>query len=208
MMIFSFLACHTAPDPKYFNEAALLPASKPDEIVKSLSIKNGMVIADIGSGGGYFAYRFAEQTGSQGIVYAVDINKSYLTYIEEQIQERGIQNIKIVLAENDTSNLPEKCCDLIFLRDVYHHLPSPSDYFKKLKKNLKENGLIAIIDYKPADFFSSDFFTFVNIFGHTTKPETIESDMNLAGYQKVHEFHFLQKQSFQMFKAKSALGED
>ena len=192
--------CHKKPSPEYFNQTASVKTSKPGEIIEALAIKDGMMIADIGSGGGYFSYQFSERVGSQGLVYAVDISPDYLSYIQEQIQERGIQNINVILSAKDESRLPEKCCDLIFLRNVYHHLPSPTRYLKKIKAKLKTGGMIAIIDHKPADFFSLDFFSFVNLFHHYTDPKQIKLDMNIAGYQKINQFNFLKRQSFQIFK--------
>ena len=198
--ILFFLSCNMKPTAEGFNQSAASLESKPEKVVEHLFLEDGMIIADIGAGGGYFSEKFSEEVGYNGLVYAVDINKNFLTYIENQTNEKNIQNIKTLLAEEDDSNLPKTCCDVIFLRNVYHHIPSPVDYFRKLKSKLKKNGIVAIIDHKPANLFSLDFFSFVNIFNHYTDPEQILREMNLAGYQKIHIYKFLKKQSFQIFK--------
>ena len=195
-----FISCYMKPTAEGFNKTAAASKSKPDKVIQSLHINEGMFIADIGAGGGYFAERFSYSVGANGLVYAVDINKSFLTYIEDQLNKKNIQNIQTILAKTDESNLPDSCCDIIFLRNVYHHINSPIDYFRKLKSKLKKYGVVAIIDYKPASFFSLHFFTFANIFNHNTDPETILKEMNLAGYQKIQKFRFLKTQSFQVFK--------
>ena len=46
-------------------------------VLDSLDIKKGRVIADVGSGGGFFVFEFAERTGPGGKVYAVDTNDSF-----------------------------------------------------------------------------------------------------------------------------------
>ncbi|MBD3414825.1 MAG: hypothetical protein GF421_10400 [Candidatus Aminicenantes bacterium] len=58
---------------KMFNQRAGAKESKPDEILKHLNIESGESIADIGSGGGYYTYRFAEKAGEEGRVYAVNL---------------------------------------------------------------------------------------------------------------------------------------
>jgi arsenite methyltransferase len=43
---------------KMFNKKASNPKNKPDEIINNLKILPGQHIADKGSGGGYFSFRF------------------------------------------------------------------------------------------------------------------------------------------------------
>ena len=50
--------------------------SRPDEVLKALALKLGETVADIGSGGGYFAWWFPEAAGKRGKVPAVDTNSS------------------------------------------------------------------------------------------------------------------------------------
>jgi arsenite methyltransferase len=45
--------------PEMFNKRAAKPKYKADQIMETLSLKPGQIIADIGSGGGYFTCRFA-----------------------------------------------------------------------------------------------------------------------------------------------------
>src|SRR5262249_35865733 len=44
---------------------------KPNEVIKALGARNGMVVADIGAGSGYFSRRFAKAVAPSGKVYAV-----------------------------------------------------------------------------------------------------------------------------------------
>ena len=49
------------------------------------------------------------------------------------------------------------------------------EYFKKLSQNLKPDGKIAIIDYKPMGTFS-----FTDLFKHNTPKEVILKEMGTA----------------------------
>ena len=68
----------------------------PSEIVKNLSIEEGMVVADIGAGSGAFAIPLARAIGDGGKVYAIDINKEVLVKIKKDAKESNLSNIEII----------------------------------------------------------------------------------------------------------------
>ncbi|SFM60628.1 class I SAM-dependent methyltransferase [Thermodesulforhabdus norvegica] len=176
-------------------EAASQDAQK---IIQVLRIREGDIIADIGSGGGYFTLEFAKRVGNTGRVYAVDIRSKYLQFVKSRAREEGIDNIVLLLSKKDRVELPENALDLIFCRNVFHHLKEPSKYFSNLKKSLKADGRVAIIDYKPR--FGFDFVSF---FRHYTPEEVIKSEMKKEGYFLVESFSFLSEQSFHVFGVNS-----
>lgn len=57
---------------------------QPDRVMDVLGIKDGSSVADIGAGSGWFSVRAARRVGTNGTVYAVDINSDYLKYIEDR----------------------------------------------------------------------------------------------------------------------------
>ena len=153
-----------------------------------------MQIADLGAGGGYFTLRFAQFVGEGGKVYAIDINEDYLKIIEEEAKKSGLKNIHTILAKADDSLLPERSVDLIFVRNVFHHLPAPEKYFRDLKAKLKPGGRIAIVEYKKLGFFS-----FTRILRHHTPEEQVIETMKKSGYHLDQKHAFLEKQSFTLY---------
>jgi len=182
-----------------FNSIAADPKNKPDDVLKALELQRGQNVADICSGGGYFALRFAEIVGEEGRVVAVDTDQTFLDFIKKSAKEKGLVNVETVLAAKDAVALPEKSIELIFMRNVCHHLANRPEYFKKLKTALKPEGRIAIIDYRKAKGFS-----FHKIFGHYVPKEEIIKEMEEAGYQLEKDWAFLPEQSFTMFHVKRA----
>ncbi len=178
------------------NREASSARSKPEEILEQLHIREGQAIADIGSGGGYFTLAFARKTGKTGRVYAVDVKKKYLDFIRRQAVKEGLGNITFVLAGEGGTDLPEAGPDLVFARNVFHHLPEPANYFAKLKKYLKPGGRVAIIEHKKKGF------GFIALFGHHTPREAIVREMEKAGYSRVESFDFLPDQTFTLFAVK------
>jgi ubiquinone/menaquinone biosynthesis C-methylase UbiE len=181
---------------KMLNREASSARSRSDEVLERLHIREGQAIADIGSGGGYFTLAFAGRAGKTGRVYAVDVKKKYLDFIRRQSEQAGLSNIVFVLAGEGGMNLPEAGLDLVFARNVFHHLSDPADYFADLKKYLKPGGKVAIIEH------GKKGFGFVSLFGHHTSREAIVRDMETAGYLPTESFDLLPDQTFTLFGVK------
>jgi arsenite methyltransferase len=179
---------------KMLNREASSPKRGAERIIESLQTTKGQTIADIGSGGGYFTLEFARRVGEAGKVYAVDDKPAYLDFVKRQSEKARMSNIVFVLAKSDGIGLPETALDLIFARNVFHHLADPTKYFRSLKRALKPGGRVAIIDHAPGRGFS-----FVNIFKHFTPAETILKTMESAGYRLSELFDFLPAQTFAVF---------
>ncbi|KPJ68337.1 hypothetical protein AMJ44_06710 [candidate division WOR-1 bacterium DG_54_3] len=178
-----------------FNKRAASPKSKPDEILKALDLRAGQKVADIGSGGGYYTLRFAAAVGAAGEVFAVDTKQAYLDFIRKAAAERSINNVKYILIGKDS--LPDAYLDLIFFRNVYHHLEERVALMKAYKPKLKPGGRIAIIEYLPG---KGGFFSYRRLFGHHVPKEKIIAELEQAGYQKITEYDFLAEQSFTIFQ--------
>ena len=165
---------------------------QPNKVVASLHLKAGEQVADLGAGGGYFTFRLADAVGENGTVYAVDIDKGLLEYVEKSAREKGYHNIKIIQASEDDAGLPPDSVDLIFVADTYHHLSKRVDYFRRIKAALKDQGRVAIID------FTSGWLKSI---GHGTPTQVIMDEMRQAGYRLQTQFDFLEKQNFLIFRA-------
>ena len=119
---------------------------KPHEVIKALSLKPDAVIADIGSGTGYFAVRLANMV-PKGRVYGVDIEPDMVKYLSDRAKREKRDNIVAMRGSPNDPRLPEKV-DLILMVDVFHHIEDRSSYFRKLQTSLKPGGRIAIIDFR------------------------------------------------------------
>ena len=179
---------------KMFNKKASDSKNKPDQILEAIALKPGQNIADIGAGGGYFSLRFAEMVGRKGKVYAIDINPDFLEFIKNSAKEKKLNNVITNLATEDGLDLPEKSLDFIFMRNISHHISNRVEYFGSLKKFLKPDGKIIIIEYKPTRSFS-----FRGLFGHHVAKEIIIREMEEAGYLFEKEFDFLPEQHFTIY---------
>ena len=181
--------------PEMFNKKASKPKYKADQIMETLSLKPGQIIADIGSGGGYFTYRFAKAVGEKGQVYAVDTNQEFLAFIKKQATEQGLVNIVTKLTSSEHPDLPKHTFDYVFLRNVSHHLSNRVEYFQRLKERLKPDGKIAIIEYDGR----GGFFSFHKLHRHFVPQNILLEEMKQAGYSIQKSYDFLSEQSFTIF---------
>jgi arsenite methyltransferase len=162
----------------------------PEEVVAALGLEPGDHVADLGSGGGYFTFPMAEAVGESGQVYAVDVEASLLAYIAEESEKRGLPQVETVLAPKDGLGLPDGSVDLIFLSNVFHHLPDPADYFRRARPILRSGGRVAVIDFSGGGFLA----------GHATPADEIRTQFEAAGYSLAKQFDFLERQNFQIFQ--------
>jgi arsenite methyltransferase len=182
---------------KMFNRKAGRKKSKADEILTRLHLQPEQTIADIGSGGGFFTFLFSYAVGGKGMVYAVDTNKDFLDYIEKQVREKERTNIQTVLATEESIPLPKHIIDLVFVRNVYHHLTNRTQYFTMVKELLRQQGRVAIIEYNR----NGSRWSFHCRCGHNVPKEIIIGEMTEVGYTVSASFDFLPIQSFIIFTA-------
>jgi ubiquinone/menaquinone biosynthesis C-methylase UbiE len=141
-------------DPAAYIAALEDPArdahQKPHEVVMALGLKKGEVIADIGSGSGYFTLRLARHVGPKGHVYGVDISPDMIRHLNRRIAGAGLLNVSSILAEPDNPLLPRPV-DRFFIVDVWHHVEDQAGYLSLMKKLLKPRGQIVMIDFHKRD---------------------------------------------------------
>lgn len=123
----------------------------PSLLIKSLGLKPGMVVADIGAGSGYLTFPMAKLVGPKGKVFAVDIQPEMLTIIQKKARAQGVKNVGLVLGGTADPKLPANSCDLQLLVDVYHELDQPYEMTIAMKKALKPGGRLVLVEYRKED---------------------------------------------------------
>lgn len=164
---------------------------KPHEVIQALAIKPDAVIADVGSGTGYFSVRFAHMV-PKGRVYGVDTEPDMVKYLAERAKREGLANITSIAGAPDDPRLPEKA-DLIVFVDVFHHLGDRERYFQKLRDSLKPGGRIAIIDFRMDSPDGPPKSARI-------APERVKAELKSAGYALAQEHAFLPNQYFLIFR--------
>jgi SAM-dependent methyltransferase len=164
---------------------------KPHEVIEALALAPDAVIADIGSGTGYFAVRLANMV-PKGRVYGVDIEPDMVRYLAERAKREKRENVVALAGAPDDPRLPEKA-DLVLMVDVFHHIDERERYFRKLRASLKPAGRIAIIDFRLDSPEGPPRAARI-------APERVLAELERAGYALAQEHRFLPNQYFLVFR--------
>ena len=111
-----------------------------------LALKPGMAVADVGAGNGELTVALAAEVGARGRVYANELD---LAQVRVTVAAAGLSNVTFVQSQARDTALPEKCCDAIVMRRVYHHLAEPAAINASLLRALRPGGVLAVIDFPP-----------------------------------------------------------
>ena len=114
-----------------------------------LDVGTGAVVAEIGAGQGHMTLAAARLVGPSGKVYSAELDQAQLEALQRSAHNSGVSNVLTVRGSEVTTNLPEGCCDVIFMSKVYHHFTRPREMNASLYKALKPGGRLAVIDFEP-----------------------------------------------------------
>ncbi len=120
-------------------------------LIEGLSLKPGMVVADIGAGSGVISVRIAQAIRPDGKVMAVDIQKEMLQALEYKCKSLGIDNVVPVLGTVKSPNLDPESVDLAVMVDVYHEFNLPYEMLQSIVTSLKPGGRVAFVEYRKED---------------------------------------------------------
>jgi ubiquinone/menaquinone biosynthesis C-methylase UbiE len=124
---------------------------QPDKVLTTLNIVPGSTVADIGAGIGYYSLRLAKKVGPQGRVLATDIQPEMLSRLRDNMKKTGITNIEPILCTPTDAKLPEGQLDLALMVDVYHELANPEETMAQIRRALKPDGRLVLIEYRGED---------------------------------------------------------
>ncbi len=119
-------------------------------ILRACGIRQGMRIADIGTGTGFFALPAAELVGTAGHVDAVDLSPVMLEDLQAKLAGADVENVTAILSTEDRIPLADRSVDVAFLACVLHELDGPATLLE-CRRILRAKGRLAIIDWKKED---------------------------------------------------------
>ncbi|WP_373493674.1 class I SAM-dependent methyltransferase [Aquiflexum sp.] len=175
-------------------ERSTRPQEENTELaIKNLPIDESSVVADIGAGSGYYTFRIAKCV-PDGLVYAVEIQDPAIKYLKEKSKELGFDNVKTIKGTEKSPNLPENAIDLAIMVDVYHELLYPQEVLQEIKKALKPDGKLLLIEYRGED-------PKVRIKPlHKMTVEQVTKELSANGYKLARNGQFMNIQHFLVFE--------
>ena len=118
---------------------------KPDIMLQKLGIPPGSTILDLGCGNGFFTFPAAVAMGS-GMVIAADMSEPMLSLLR---QRNTPDNIQILQVEEVKMDIEDDSVDAAVLIALYHEFKTPLDNLTEIKRVLKTEGKLLILDWDP-----------------------------------------------------------
>lgn len=158
-----------------------------DRVMDVLRIKKGSVVADIGAGSGWFTVRAARRAGSSGRVYAVEINRDYLNYIEARAKREKLSNVRTILGKENDPLLPQQSVDAVLMLKTYHEIAQPIQVLVQLQQSMRAGARLGIIDRNGT---GSD---------HGLDRDTVVSEARRAGFELIEQYDFVKPNGMDYF---------
>ncbi len=125
------------------------------DVISRLNLKGNEVFMDAGCGDGHAAMIAYDMMDSEATIYAVDDYQPSIDDLKKDLEKDGITNVipiqsditKKIYLDNDT-------VDVCLLINVFHHFvatKSTDEAISELKRIIKPDGRIAVMDYKKMD---------------------------------------------------------
>lgn len=136
-----------------FNNPRREEWEKTSKMMEVLNLEPGMTIADIGSGPGYFTFKFSEAVGAKGKVLALDTVKTHVDFIKSVAEKYDFNNIEFVHLSNiDSIGIPPNQVDLAYMCSLYHIIYTVNSesvrqsYIASIRDALKPGGRFIVVD--------------------------------------------------------------
>lgn len=177
------LVAQQEPDARQIKQEREQAELDAPKLVEVLGVKPGMAIADIGSGGGAMTVVLGKWNTS-GHVFATDITPHALRWTRDYVKKEGLTNVTVIEGAAAATNLPDACCDAVFLRHVYHHITEIAAFNKSLHASLKPGGRLAIIDFEARKPNPAEIPEGVpaNRLGHGIPASVVIEEVTAAGF--------------------------
>lgn len=120
---------------------------RPERIFSSM-VCEGMTVADIGCGMGYFSIGMAGLVGTDGKVIALDVQREMLMRVERRARKAGLASVvETQLCRSDDLGIDEPL-DFALAFWMVHEIPDPQAFFVQVGNLLNPDGRLLVTEPK------------------------------------------------------------
>jgi ubiquinone/menaquinone biosynthesis C-methylase UbiE len=155
-------------------------------LIDALNLQAGSTVAEIGAGDGEITLLVAKHVGTSGRVYTTELGTDRVNKLKEAVTRAQVGNVTVLDADAMRSNLPDGCCDAIFMRSVYHHFEDPVAMNRSFLDALRAGGRLAVIDFAPPPGGEASNPADRDQDGHHgVTADTVVDELTRAGFERV-----------------------
>lgn len=140
----------------------------PEHIVGQFGLTEGMQVADLGAGAGYYSIAAAKRVGTSGRVYAVEIQQELMERTAREAKSAGSSAIEIIWGNIEMSGgtkIADGTLDAVIVANVLFQIADKETFIAEIKRILKLGGRALVVDWagsfagmgpQPSDVISKD----------------------------------------------------
>lgn len=132
------------------------PPSDTDALFGAMQIQEGDWVADVGSGEGEYTLQMAKAVGDSGRAFAVDIDEEDLEELNQEIEDRNVENVTTVSSVYDNPMLPRRSFDAVLVRNAYHEFEAHKSMLQHLRTALEPGGRLVMEESIEEDLVDAD----------------------------------------------------
>jgi len=124
--------------------------SDPASNLAKLGLMDGMKVADIGAGSGFYTLEAARKVGGSGRVYAVDVQKNLLEKLHSDATAKGLGNVEVIWGNAEKiggTKIREGLIDRAVLSNTLFQIEKPDECALEIKRILKPGGKVLVVDW-------------------------------------------------------------
>lgn len=124
--------------------------SDPRHNIEQLGLSDGAVVADLGTGSGFYALEAARAVAPMGRVYAVDIQRGLLDLIKKEAQKNELPNIETLVGDLERlggSRVREASCDVVIASNILFMIENRKAFLQEAFRILKRDGRLLLVDW-------------------------------------------------------------
>ncbi len=124
---------------------------KPEENIAHLGLHEGMRVADLGAGTGFYTKAISEKVGKLGKVYAIEVRKDMVKKLESELKELNISNAECIWGDIEIlggTKLSDESMDVVIISNVLFQANDKLGLIDEAKRILKKGGKLLMVDWK------------------------------------------------------------
>jgi ubiquinone/menaquinone biosynthesis C-methylase UbiE len=125
--------------------------SDPQQVIQQAGLQDGAIVADFGAGSGHYSIAAGKIVGSNGRVYAIDIQKELLARLQREAQGQGVGNIEVVWGDIESpqgSKLTQGSVDLVMIANVLFQIERRAVVVAEAQRVLRPGGKLLLVDWR------------------------------------------------------------
>lgn len=121
----------------------------PAKNLKAFGLRDNDIVADLGAGTGFYSIAAGIMV-PQGKVYAIEVQKDFLTTIKNKAQDAHLSNVEIIWGNVEKiggTKIGDNIVNAVIASNILFQVEDKDKFIEEIKRILKPDGRVLLIDW-------------------------------------------------------------